>query len=331
MIASSLALLACGGAREEPPATAHAPAAASPAIPEATSTTTAAPARDLAPEITRLKDRQQCNRVTGCPPLTALLSAGGAAVEPLARALAESPGADAYWVVAALDGLGQLGDARALPTLIAHAEDRRWEVQIAALRALGRLAPHLDAASRLALVTDLKPGLTAPNVDVARLAARHVALARLDAEAGEGYRKGLLALAPTPERAAVLAVPAPFLDVLVELAGELRLTEALPFIRIAALSDNRFVSVHAAEVLGRLRDTGAVPFLLERIEDPHPTIRRTALEALAQITGSRFDTPAAWRAWAAQHGLDALPASARDQGKGGSSEPTGTGQGPADP
>ncbi|MFO0751625.1 MAG: HEAT repeat domain-containing protein, partial [Myxococcota bacterium] len=103
------------------------------------------------------------------------------------------------------------------------------------------------------------------------------------------------------------AMAAPFLDVLVVLAGELRATQALPGIRWAATSENRFVSVHALEVLANLQDTGGIPYVLTRVEDANPTIRRTAIDALQRITGAGFETAAQWRTWAKAHALADIP------------------------
>ena len=90
--------------------------------------------------------------------------------------------------------------------------------------------------------------------------------------------------------------------------GEARLFETAIGIRFAALSTNRFVSVTAAQTLAVFRDTGAIPYLLTRLEDPSPGIRRAALSALQEITGNRDETrPDAWRAWAKRYNLDTIP------------------------
>ena len=51
-------------------------------------------------------------------------------------------------------------------------------------------------------------------------------------------------------------------------------------------------------LLGALRDTAGIPFCLSRLDDLLPSVRRTALGCLQQITGTHTRTdPDAWRAW----------------------------------
>lgn len=258
--------------------------------------------------IVELKDRQKCNRVTGCAPMNALMAHGPAARAPVEAALRAAPKADGYWAVALTDALGQLGDPAAVGYLRELTRDVRWEVKVMALRSLGRLAPKLDAETRAALVQELGAMLTplAPAADPSWVGSLRFALARLDQAREAEHRAALVALVPADE-AAMQQMGAPFLDVLVQLAAELRLTQALPGLRWAATSPNRFVSVHALDALGAMQDTGGVPYALTRLDDANPTVRRTAMAALRSITGAGFDTAEAWRAWAAKHGLADIP------------------------
>jgi hypothetical protein len=270
----------------------------------------APPADDAAVNaiIVELKDRQKCNRVTGCAPMNALLARGPAARGPVEATLRAAPKADAYWTVALTDALGQLGDPVAVGYLRELTRDARWEVKVMAVRSLGRLAPTLDADTRAALVQELGAMLTplAPGADPSWAGALRFALSRLDKAREAEHRAALVALVPADE-SAMRQMGAPFLDVLVQLAAELRLTQALPGLRWAATSPNRFVSVHALDALGAMQDTGGVPYALSRLDDINPTVRRTAMAALRSITGAGFDTAAGWRAWAANHGLADIP------------------------
>lgn len=326
------ALAACSAPTEPAATTAPTVAAGGDATPPSAPDTAAPAAPDPALQaiIADLKDRQKCNRVTGCPPLSALLSRGPAVLDPIVAELRAAPKADGYWAVALTDALGQLGDARAAEPLRQLARDPRWEVKMVALRGLGRLADRLDADTTAALVTELGAIVARPEAraEPSWAGSLRFVLARLDRAHEAEHRAALVALVPTDE-AAMKAMAAPFLDTLVVLVGELRATQALPGVRLAATSDNRFVALHALEVLGTLQDTGGVPFALTRLEDGNPTIRRAANGALQRITGSGFETPAQWRKWATDHGLADIPGAApAPQGSGGSSSPVGTGQGP---
>src|SRR4030095_1655576 len=56
-------------------------------------------------------------------------------------------------------------------------------------------------------------------------------------------------------------------------------------------SENYKVRVQAALVLGRLRDTSAVPTLISALEDANKTVRGIAAQALGQIGDSRAADP----------------------------------------
>lgn len=256
--------------------------------------------------VLEMRDAHRCNRITGCPGQLALMQRGTAAVPALVAIVSRHRHADGYWLEMLLDLLGQLDDARPIPLLSELAADTHWGVRVAAIRALGRLGRHVDAATADRLRQALAPDGPA-KTDTAWLAALHFALARIDAPHQAEHQKALAALIPH-DRAAIEAMPHPMLDVAISLCGEARLPETAPGIRWAALSANRFVAVTAAQTLAVFRDTGAVPYLLTRLEDPQPGIRRAALAALQEITGNRDETrPEAWREWAKRYKLDAIP------------------------
>ncbi len=252
-----------------------------------------------------IQDRHRCNRVMGCPPLTQLLQDRNVAVPAATELLAQRGQSDGYWVEMLLELLGQSDDARALRTLEVFMRDRRWSPRVRALVALARLEAHATADTR-ALVAEAET-MAASADDKAWLAAALHARSRLEPAMTAEHRVRLLSLYPR-DRAEIEAIPAPVLDWLVMIAGEARLSQAAPLLRVATLSSNRFVSVSAITVSGRLQDTGAVPYLLSRLEDRQPAVRRAALAALQAITGMRHtEDPGVWREWARQHSLVEIP------------------------
>jgi len=102
---------------------------------------------------------------------------------------------------------------------------------------------------------------------------------------------------------ALSATSTPTLDVMVALIGDAQMTEALPAVRFALATGNRFVVATALTVASRLKDTGSIPPLLALLDDRNPTLRREAGRALHAITGADLDSPEAWREWASRNGI----------------------------
>jgi len=298
------ALTACS-TREPPVDVATAPAPSASAPNAAATPPAKGPRHDaIVDKLLALRDRQACNRVTGCPGLVELFQYGPELIAPATEALFLPNRGDGHWTIALPELLGQLGDASAAEPLVRLLADRRWEIRIAAAVGLAHLGPKAGAAAkseleRLAALPDNDP--TAGG-DLAFRAALELALMRIDEASTKVHRAALLALIPQ-RRETVLGTPAPILDVLVSLVGHARLSEALPGVREALGTGNRFVVVSALDVAGRLQDSGAIVPILPLLEDANPTIRRTAFAALTKITGASFDTAEQWREWARRQQL----------------------------
>jgi len=271
--------------------------------------------------------RQACNRVTGCPGLTALAQHGQKVLEPARLALLTPGKPEGHWVLALIELLGTLGEPDATDILVPLLDDKRWETRIAAARALGLMGTHILPSGREALTTHL----AVPNLDPTFHAALEFASWRTaPASQGTTHRQKLLDLLPlTAETVASTAHPQ--LDILVRLVGDARLPEGLPTVRFAMLSGNRFVHVTALEVAGLLQDTGSIPYALTLLKNPNPTVRKDAIRALQRITGAQLDTADTWLAWGRQHGLEPAKSPDSQSGSGGSSSPLGTDQGPDGP
>lgn len=289
--------------------------------PTPTPTTAATPsspalAPDAAPadpailaELEGLRPRHACNRVTGCTPLTGLMRHGAALVEPARQALARATASDGYWTIALVEALGQLEAPEAGAVLIPLLEDKRWEIQLAAAHGLAYLGPRMDEAALAALRVAREKEPLDDDASRVRAALIEHAITRSgrDSRPPAAARKALLDLFPPAEPG---ATPHPQLDAFTRLVGEARLPEALPLVRVALMSRNRFVTATALNVAGGLQDSGAIPMVLALLDDPNPTVRKESIRALQRITGSRqLDQADQWRDWAKTHNVTpiALP------------------------
>lgn len=260
-------------------------------------------------ELDTLRPRQACNRVTGCSALAGLMRHGKALVEPARQVLARATASDGYWTIALTEALGQLESPEAGAVLAPYLEDKRWEIQLAAARGLAFLGPRMDEAALVALRTarEKEPLDDAASRVRAALLEHAIARSGRDSRAPADARKALLDLFPPAEPG---ATPHPQLDAFTRLVGDARLPEALPLVRVALISRNRFVTATALDVAGALQDTGALPIALALLDDPNPTIRKEAIRALQRISGSRqLIEPDQWRDWAKKHSITpaALP------------------------
>ncbi len=252
-----------------------------------------------------MRSRPKCNRVSGCPATTTLLSAGHAATPLVAQALAERGPRDAPWIGFLIELLGQLDDPRAIPTLVELLDQPRWEYAARAAHALGRLAlpearPAVDAALARARAAER------PNAAV--VGALLYAQDRLADRAAPGFREAsdarraeLLAfLDGGPEELARLN-PAVYALAL-EIVRDWRLSAALPAARLAGQHPGRFVRYEALKTMARLQDTGGIPVAMRLLDDSSPGVRRQAVATLQAITGATGLTDAeAWRAWCERH------------------------------
>lgn len=260
-----------------------APAAAPEAEPEPASSPPALPAVEQA--LREIRDKTRCNRVMGCPPAQALVRAGVASVAPAVDLLRRSSG-DAPWRAELVRVLGVIGHRDALPLLRDLLDDPQWLMRAEAAVALGRMR---DAEALPALESLMEGSTDADHA--AEHAAAGFALVRLGrADAGKAALLGTL----TPE--AVGRNNWGFTALAVELAGELRLQEALPGIRAAARHQDVFLRKAAFAALASLRDRQAARTLVEALGDRIPSVRTAARAALEAITGEKR-TDDEWRAW----------------------------------
>jgi HEAT repeat protein len=262
-------------------------------------------------EIRALMARQACNRVTGCPGMTGLMRHGKALIAPAREALLGGKRPDGHWIVTLIELLGQLGDPGATAVLLPLLAENRWEIQVTAARSLAMMGTLLDAAT----VDQLQQARRLANDDTAdgRALAAAIELALIRSEKdGRPFaeaRTALFALFPTPDTTS--DTPHPQLDVFVRLVSDARLPQALPMVRQALHSGNRFVTATALDVAGSLQDTGAIGFIIPLLDDPNPTLRREAIRALQRITGARqLESADHWRDWATKHGVAIVPMAA---------------------
>ncbi|MBL8786724.1 MAG: HEAT repeat domain-containing protein [Deltaproteobacteria bacterium] len=255
-----------------------------------------------------LVDRHACNRITGCPGIVALAQYGSEIVAPSAELL--RPGRpDGHWSTALIELLGQTDDAGAVVPLMALVHETKWETRIAAARALARLGPRVPGDRRAELARLAATAAADPKgPDLAFVASLELAQSMTAPTPEEAalHRDKLRAMVPATAELA-RETPPPILDVMVALVGDARMSEALPAVRGGLATGNRFVVATALMVAARLKDTGAIPYLLPLLDDRNPTLRREAGRALVAITGADLDGPEAWRDWASRHGIAPLP------------------------
>lgn len=251
--------------------------------------------------IKKIADRQACNRVTGCDAVVGLFQYGAELIAPAAEAMARPDRGDNYWTIVLPEALGQVGDPAAADVLVKLLADRRWEIRIAAAIGLSHLGAKAKAAlpelERLAKLPDNEPFAGG---DLAFRAALELALMRISDEP-KAHRDLLKSFMPVEH---ALETPPPIYDILVAIIGHARLSEALPTVRLALRTGNRFVVATALDVAGTLQDNGAIGEVIVLLDNDNPTIRKLAFKALTRITGATFDTAEQWRAWAVRVGLD---------------------------
>jgi hypothetical protein len=239
-----------------------------------------------------IRERRKCNRIMGCKPSLELLQRGPEAVLPIVLAVSRS-GSDGYWRVRLIEVLGQLGDARAIPTLERLLSSNRWEIRCRAAIALARLGSTGSAAHLERMIAQRAD----PDDPVSRVAAL-VALDRLGLPfEGAPARERLLRALPTDEETLGPLNPG-YYAFLAESIREARLNAAIPLARLGARHRDRFVREASLKTLGALQDTGGISVAVGRLDDPLPSIKRLAITTLQQITGSHTLTEAdQWKSW----------------------------------
>jgi hypothetical protein len=281
----------------EAPPSAAAPTAAPArdlAAPQPTEPSAApAPSPEIAEALTAIVDRHKCNRLMGCAPQTTLLAHGAAAIPAVLALLQTARTRDGYWIIALLDLLGRVDDPRVIEPLQAWLSDGRWEVRTRAALALAeRASPESQAALVAALEAANGKG------DVAFEAAVLYALDRLGATVGDQPARAALTARLNLDYDALSTMNPGFYTALTEVVALSRVTEALPLVRLGITHRDRYVRIGAIAAASALNDTGAIRFLVGRLDDPLPSVRRATVAALRAITGSEGLRDAAqWAAW----------------------------------
>jgi HEAT repeat protein len=237
---------------------------------------------EIAQAVAALRDERACNRVSGCPAEDVLLAAGATAAPALAEAVAAG-GRGANYFPRMVEILGRIGGADQLEAVRTLLDEPRWHVRASAAVALGRMGDRLS-----------EPRLEYLGRNDASAAVRAAtSFARVllgDATAKEG-------VAVTLSEDGVRSEGWPTITFVIPLAVELKLTEALPGIRLAATHRDYFLRRTAAEALGALDDRASIPLLVGLTEDEMPGVRKRAMASLARLTGKSFPTGAGWKSW----------------------------------
>ena len=239
-------------------------------------------ARAVAPLIAALRDSDNDVRCAAATSLGALDARE--AVEPLLVLLRGGPG---DWC--AIEPLGELGDARAVPPLVERFDEGR------ARAALGKLG----TAAVVPLVTELDEGLRPDQaIAIGEVLARADAeaalpllLARLEVDAGFVAGNAAWALGGLGDPRAVEPLLAAFREgngnagqALAQLGGA-----ALPGLEAHLREPSAPHRDRAAANLGETRDPTVIPILERGVVDADPVVARGSARALAHLAGAHVD------------------------------------------
>jgi HEAT repeat protein len=195
-----------------------------------------------------------------------------AALEPLTKALKTWP---ARRYVAAW-ALGEIGDTRAIPALVAALGDRDIEVAKYAARSLVKFGKEATAP--------LLEALQAPSEQT-----RHYAVRALGEIQDPRSADTLLAMAGKVDRAVHLWA-----------LGRLGDRRGFEIVAAAVADPDRTIRLTAIQALNDLGDARAVPVLSAALVDPEWKIREWASRGLESITGNRHR-------YRNQHGEEVYP------------------------
>ncbi len=172
----------------------------------------------------------------------------------------------------AAEGLGELGDPRAIPALVQALRDPHAFVRWAAARAIGRIGGEEAVALLLPLLQEDDPLVRRSAAD---------ALGYLDTpDVRQALRRALRDPDPSVRRNAIEAV------------ARLGDREAVGILAaVLTSSDDLWIRYSAAEALGLVGDHRAIAALIEVAQDRQVLLRRVAARSLGRLRDSRAITP----------------------------------------
>lgn len=277
-------------AAQHAPTTQHAPAAQHAVV-------SAQQTEAVVATLKAMSVRQACNRVMGCKAATLLLGHGPVAIPVLAKVVQDNPRLDKWWLVKAIDVIGQMGDKAAVPMLVSLLKDWRPELRARAAIGLARIADPsahaalLDAAKQPAELTD---PATRGAIDFAldRTAGGKTKASDHQADYLSRWPKG---------REAMHKTVATVVGMLAEIAAQWPVPAAAPQLRDALEHPSPFGRIEAIRAVARLRDKASIPALIRRLDDKQPSQRRAAMHALGMIVGTAsLSSVDGWKRWCEQ-------------------------------
>jgi HEAT repeat protein len=213
-----------------------------------------------------------------------------ASVEPLVKLLS-APGEPPLVRGAAARSLGAIGDAGAVPALLAARQATPAEVRVAARQALLTLPPAIAPLARPELLIEILTDAEAPE------SARSAAALELSETQDPRRIPLLVAALEAPAPANPPAAPATAADLIsartearrslpataARALGQLGAKEAVPSLVRAAAGHRGEVRAAALEALARLRAPEATAVAVECLGDPDPRPRRWAALLLGEV------------------------------------------------
>ncbi len=251
-----------------------------------------------------------------------LLRAGPAALPHLLRAIAAAP------TLAAIEVVGAVGDASAVPALVDAGGRGAAPIRIAVVKALGAIGDGRAAGFVRRQLALPEPQLVDAAIEALGRLGRPVDAVALEAllEDAEARREravlaALLALDPERARDAIVARVTSSDPVVVRRATEVALATPQPELAAVyhGLLRNGVEAAAAASVLAELEDGAGLPALLaevERLDEATPSAREALGRALAVLLRRWIDRIPSEAAEAGRRALEQVLGEGRDSTRG---------------
>ena len=254
---------------------------------------TAAPAAEAAsaqlPEELRraFQDRQSCNLLKGCPPISRLVALGQEAAGPACAFYRETHAdADKYYRSRVLEALGRVGGGAAARCLIHALEHGRWLDRTVAAFALGDLRTE---EARAPLEQTLAG---AGGRNLAIRAAVTYALGRLDVEVDPAPLWEVLSSEAAARAQWV------YLRFVVRAAARMEASEQAPAVARWLIDGDYYLKRECLRALATIGDERVIDAVARALDDTYPGVRAAAGETLRALTGRRdIRSTDAWRRW----------------------------------
>jgi HEAT repeat protein len=233
------------------------------------------------------QDRQSCNLLKGCPPVSRLVALGEEAAGPACAFYRETQAdADKYYRSRVLEALGRVGGGVAERCLTHALEHGRWLDRTVAAFALGDLRSE---EARAALERTLA---SAGGRNLAIRAAVTYALGRIGGEVDPAPLWGVLG-SDAAARAQWV-----YLRFVVRAAARMEAREQAPAVARWLADGDYYLKRECLRALATIGDERVIDPVSRALDDTYPGVRAAAGDTLRALTGRRdIRSTDAWRRW----------------------------------